>query len=129
MLDTSQRGVEILRILALSIRADQDFHLTDCGATAVGALRPQATEGEVSSTIRNYRPPYAQAPGFRRIALREALNKIAHANPTRSGFFADNDNHDLILSGENRGATWIAVISIIDLCDVIKWLPDLQTRR
>lgn len=40
MVDTSQRGVEILRVLALSIRADQDFRLTDRDATAVGVLRP-----------------------------------------------------------------------------------------
>lgn len=44
-------------------------------------------------------------------------------------FFADADTHDLILTGEERGSTWVAVISIIDLCNVIKSLPDARTQQ
>jgi hypothetical protein len=127
MLETSQRGVELLRILALSIRGDQDHGLIDNVPTAVGALRSGATEDEVISVIRDYRPPYDQLSGFTALGLRQALNKIAHADPTRSGFFANNENHDLILSGVDQGRTWVAVISLIDLCRVIKSLPDIHT--
>jgi hypothetical protein len=42
MLDTSKRGVEVLRILALSIRSDQDFGLTHNDSTPVGALKSKA---------------------------------------------------------------------------------------
>jgi hypothetical protein len=129
MLDASRRGVEILRILALSIRNDQDFGLTDDDPASVGALRSTANESDVVATIHGYRPPYSALLGFVPLGLRQALNKIAHANPAQSGFFADNDTHDLILTGANQGNMWIAVISLIDLCRVIKALPDVQTRR
>jgi len=128
MLETSQRGVEILRILALSIRSDEDFGLTESGSTPMGALRTRATPADVSSAIRDYRPPHANLSGYTPIRLRQALNKIAHADPTRSGFYADNDTHDLILTGLLQGSLWIAVISLIDLCRVIKSIPDVRIR-
>ncbi|MEK6279168.1 MAG: hypothetical protein AABN95_02335 [Acidobacteriota bacterium] len=129
MLDTSKRGVEVLRILALSIRSDQDFGLTNNDSTPVGAFRSKATQAEVLGAIHDYRPPYSQQSGYAPLGLRQALNKIAHADPTRSGFFADNNTHDLILSGANQGGTWIAAISLIDLCNVIKSIPDVRTRQ
>ena len=129
MIETSRRGVEILRVLALSVRSDQDFGLTDNDHAPIGALRPKASEADVAAAIHSYRPPYNALVGFVPLSLRQALNKIAHANPARSGFFADSDTHDLILTGTNQGDTWIAVISLIDLCRVIKALPDVQTRR
>lgn len=129
MLDTSTRGVEVLRILALSVRSDQDFGLTSDDPTPVGALRSKVTEAEVLAAIRDYRPPYGQQSGYKPLGLRQALNKIAHADPNRSGFFANNNTHDLILSGVNQGDAWIAVISLIDLCSVIKSIPDIRTKR
>ena len=127
MLETSQRGVEVLRILALSIRGDQDYGLTNNDLTPIGALKSNATQAEVIAAIADYHPPYGLLSGFTPLGLRQALNKIAHANPTRSGFFANNETHDIILSGADRGDTWIAVISVIDLCRVIKLLPDART--
>jgi hypothetical protein len=127
--DTSIRGVEVLRILALSIRSDQDYGLTENASVRVGALRGNATEGETKAFVREYRPPYSQLAGFASLKLRHALNKVAHANPRGSGFFADAENHDLILTGDERGSTWVAVISLIDLCNVIKSLPDANTRQ
>jgi hypothetical protein len=128
LLDSSRRGVEVLRILALSIRSEQDFGLTDDNTNPVGALKLKATESEVLAAIREYRPPYDQLKDFRPLSLRQALNKVAHADPTRSGFFADRHTHDLILSGISQIDCWIAVISLIDLCCAIKSLPDVQTR-
>lgn len=128
MLSASERGVEVLRILALSIRADQDSGLTTNEPTRVGALRQRATDGEIGAILSGYKPPYNQQPGFEPLTLRAALNKIAHADPGRTGFYVDGDTHDLILSGTHRGDTWVAVISIIDLCRAIKSLPDGKTR-
>jgi hypothetical protein len=127
--DTSTRGVEVLRILALSIRSDQDYGLTDNVSTSVGALHAHVAEGEALALVRDYHPPYDRLPGFNPLRLRQALNKIAHANPARSGFFADATTHDLILTGEERGSTWVAVISLIDLCNVVKSLPDANTTQ
>lgn len=126
MLETSERGVEVLRILALSIRADQDCGLTNDDPTTVGAWRSSVTDAEATAMIRDYGPPAIKQVGFEPLTLRQALNKIAHANPSRSGFYADGETHDLILSGMNLGRGWIAVISIIDLCRVIKSIPDLR---
>jgi hypothetical protein len=127
--DTSTRGVEVLRILSLSIRSDQDYGLTDNVSTPVGALHAHVAESEALALVRDYHPSYDRLPGFNPLRLRQALNKIAHANPTRSGFFADATTHDLILTGEERGSTWVAVISLIDLCNVIKSLPDANTKQ
>jgi hypothetical protein len=84
--DTSTRGVEVLRIPALSIRSDQDYGLTDNVLTSVGALYAHVAEGEAMDLVRDYHPPYDRLPGFNPLRLRQALNKIAHANPARSGF-------------------------------------------
>lgn len=129
MVSASERGVEVLRILALSIRADQDAGLTNNTPATVGALHVSATDEEITVTLKNYRPPYNQANGFVPLRLRQALNKIAHADPERTGFYVDANNHDLILTGTNRGDSWIAVISLLDLCRVIKALPDARIRR
>ena len=124
MQDASIRGVQVLQILALSIRNDQDYGLTSKGTDPVGALCVNADEANAGQFVRQYRPPYSQLNGFAPMTLRHALNKIAHADPRGSGFFADVATHDLVLTGKERESRWIAVISLIDLCNVISSLPD-----
>src|SRR5688500_4576357 len=123
---SSERGVEILRVLALAVRSEEDFRIIPKTNDLVGAVKPSATENDVVFTLMYYRPPYNQAEGFEPLTLREALNKIAHADPTRSGFFANDPVHDLILCGIKGNKIWIAILSIVDLCRVIKSLPDKQ---
>jgi hypothetical protein len=122
--ESSERGVEILRVLALSIRSEQDFGAIPSIHTTVGALKRSASISEVSATLKNYQPPYIGRTGFEPLLFREALNKIAHTNPYKTGFFADNIAHDLILSGNHGANIWIAIVSLPDLCRVIKLLPD-----
>jgi hypothetical protein len=122
--ESSERGIEILRVLALSIRSEQDFGAIPLIRTTVGALKRSASTSEVSATLNSYRPPYSVRTGFEPLLLREALNKISHVDPYRTGFFADNTVHDLILSGNHGSNTWIAIVSIADLCRAIKSLPD-----
>lgn len=117
----------MLRILALSIRSDQDYGLTHVGPDAVGAFRDDAAEADALAFIPQYRPPYSRLAGFAPLRLRQALNKIAHANPAGCGFFADDDTHDLILTGQERRKSWIAVVSLIDLCTLIELIPDAST--
>ncbi len=62
------------------------------------------------------------------VEIRQALNKIAHADPQKSDYFVgpgDRD-HDLILFGENYGDNWLAVISLPELADSIHELPDAK---
>ena len=126
--DSSTRGVEVLRVLALAIRSDADYGLTQIGGDAVGVIRERASAGEVATLLATYRSPFDALAGYSPLRLRQALNKVAHANPARCGFYADTDHHDLILTGDDRGATWIAVFSLILLCDTIRALPDLSLR-
>jgi len=122
--ESSEKGIEILRMLALSIRSEQDFGILPSIRTTVGALNRSTNTSEVSATLNNYRPPYNDKAGFEPLPLREALNKIAHADPYKAGFFADEVIHELILSGSHGSHTWIAIVSIADLCRAIKSLPD-----
>ena len=127
----SMQGVELLRILALSVRSDQDYGLTAINRTTVGAVKSGVNELDVVETGRNYQPPYSDLKDFEPLGLRQALNKIAYLNPSRSAFFADESHHDLIVSGseQKQGQMWIAIISIIDLCCVIEQLPDAAIRK
>ena len=122
--ESSEKGIEILRVLALSIRSEQDFGSIPSIRTSVGALNRSTNATEVSAILNNYRPPYSEKAGFEPLLLREALNKIAHADPYKAGFFADEVVHELILSGNHGANTWIAIVSIADLCRTIKSLPD-----
>jgi hypothetical protein len=122
--ESSERGIEILRMLALSIRSEQDFGSIPSIHTTVGVLNRSANTNEVSAALNSYRPPYSETVGFEPLKLREALNKIAHANPYKAGFFANDVVHELILSGNHGANTWIAIVSIADLCRAIKSLPD-----
>jgi hypothetical protein len=126
--NSSTRGVEVLRILALSIRGDQDYGLTSDSGAAVGAIQEALLNDEAREFVQTYRPPYASLAGFKPLKLRSALNKIAHANPSGSSFYADLDTHDLILTGDDRGKTWAAVVSLIDLYSLVQSLPDTNTK-
>lgn len=122
--DSSIKGVELLRILALAIRSEQDAGLHSRIPAVVGAVNDDATQADQVYWPSHYRPPYKRLDNFRALKLRDALNKVAHADPTLSGFFADEKTHDLILCGRNQQKYWVAVFSLIELCEVIKCIPD-----
>jgi hypothetical protein len=125
LIEASTKGVEILRILSLSIRTEQDNGLTVRTNASVGALKSEATDAEIETFKKQYRPPCKDLKDFKPLRLRQALNKIAHINPTESGFFADATAHDLILTGQDQGGDkWLAVISLRQMCAIIKALPD-----
>ncbi len=121
---SSVDGVEILRILALAIRSEQDQGTIPSGITSVGALNREFEEAKCAEFREAYVPPASSVEAFHPLPLREALNKIAHADGLKSGYFADSENHDLILFGKLGNKWWAAVISIPDLCRVVKELPD-----
>ena len=124
MSDSSIRGVGLLRMLALAIRSEQDTGLILKLPVVVGAINESATQEDLMFMPSRYRPPYNKMKKYKPLKLRDALNKIAHADPDCSGFFADERTHDLVLCGKNQERYWVAVISLIDLCMVIKCIPD-----
>lgn len=121
---SSAEGVEILRILALAIRSEQDQDNIPSIITSVGALNRNFEEDKWAGFRESYAPPPSAIDGFEPLPLREALNKIAHADGPKSGYFADPENHDLILFGKLGNKWWAAIISIPNLCRVVKELPD-----
>lgn len=130
MADCSTRGTEVLKILALSIRNDQDEGRTELDHTPVGAvLSGVRLNDDVSSVLQSYNPPWNSQQNFEPIDIRKALNKIAHASPTESHFYADESQHDLLLTGKYWGKSWIAIVSIPKLCEVIMALPDARTEK
>jgi hypothetical protein len=126
MVSASKRGIEVLRILALAIRTDQDWSLLAPDPNQVGAIRNDIPELEVQNIISDYNYPFRELQGFQPLNLRGAMNKIAHMHPTLGSFFVSNEHHDLMLSGSIHNNFWVAVISLLDLCQLIKQLPDSE---
>jgi hypothetical protein len=106
-----------------------DFGVLPYVKSIVGAIKSPASATDIEKMVTTYRPPYSKLKGFKKLVVREALNKIAHANPRRdaSGFFVDDHTHDLLLSGLKGSNLWAAVISVPDLCAAIAALPDVPT--
>jgi hypothetical protein len=127
MEELSVEGVRLLRSLALAVRSEQDFGLIPQTSDVIGAIKNHGNwPDDVIALKRNGGFSGALQLGWRPFGLRQALNKIAHASPTRSDYHVGpmRGAHDLILSGEQNGSLWIAVLSILKLIDAIRLLPD-----
>lgn len=132
MTETSVQGIEVLRALALAVRSEQDYGLLQGVAPTVGALKKDATPGDLQAFLAFdlYRPPYSALTGFEPLPLREGLNKIAHADPTAgSAFHVADDVHDIVITGTLGQRRWLAVISLLDVVTAIGSLPDVQLQR
>lgn len=117
-------GVELLRILALAVRSEQDAGLLPKSSSVVGAMMSPITTEEIQMLLHAYRPPLSAMYGFFPLPLRDALNKVAHTNVRKAKFAVDSSNHDLLLSGENNRVPWFAILSVPALCQAISALPD-----
>jgi hypothetical protein len=117
-------GVELLRMLALAVRSEQDSGLVPYESLSVGVIKTPITSSEVIAFKQSYRPPYGHRSGFLGLSLREGLNKIAHTDVNKTAFAVDVRNHDLLLSGEKGGKMWMAILSVPALCRSVRSLPD-----
>ncbi|MFN0277586.1 MAG: hypothetical protein ACKVRN_03175 [Pyrinomonadaceae bacterium] len=130
MKEASINGVQLLRALALAVRSEQDFGFLPKGISNVGAFKKEnavpadATELKQS---RGYEYMLGR-DGYGPLSLRQALNKIAHADPQTADFYVgpSDKSHDLLLFGDDRGKRWFAAISILQLVKAIHSLPDLK---
>jgi hypothetical protein len=123
---SSKDGTDLLKIIALSVRPEQDFGLLPSSNTDVGTLVRNADSNEIQSALTGSKIPPVIVPGSKPLGLREALNKIAHMDPRpgKSSFSADRLRHEVVLTGEKSGHKWIAILDIPKLCKAIKSLPD-----
>ena len=128
MLEASKKGVQILRALALTVRSEQDFDLIPKTVDIVGALKKERATLKDAIEVK-------QNGGYTRMLtindyvplnLRQALNKIAHADPQKADYYIGpgDTTHDLLLYGEDRGQSWFAAVSLVELAKVIRALPD-----
>jgi len=126
LVSSSKDGADLLKILALSVRPEQDFGLLPNSNTEVGTLVSNANSNETHSALTGSTTPPVIVPGAKPLGLREALNKIAHMDPRpgKSSFAADHLRHEIVLTGEKSGHNWIAILDIPRLCEAIKALPD-----
>jgi hypothetical protein len=129
MAKSSEKGVQLLRALALAVRSEQDFDLIPQTMTVVGALKRENATTTDAAEVKQKRG-YAQMlsiNGYTPLLLRQALNKIAHADPQKADYYIGPGDcvHDLLLYGEDRGNSWFAVVSLIELVKAIRALPDV----
>jgi len=128
MEETSKQGVQLLRALALAVRSEQDFDLVPRTAAVVGVLKKEDAMPSDATEVKQRRgySHMLESNGYVPLTLRQALNKIAHADPQTADYYiAPQDSaHDLLLYGEDRGQTWFAAVSILELVKAIRALPD-----
>lgn len=126
LVSSSKDGADLLKILALSVRPEQDFGLLPHSNRQVGTLVSNANSNEIQSALTGSTTPPVVVPRAEPLGLREALNKIAHMDPRpgKSSFAADHLRHEVVLTGEKGGRNWIAILDIPRLCEAIKALPD-----
>jgi len=125
---TSKQGVQLLRALALAVRSEQDFKLVPTAAPVVGALKSEGAMPSDGYEVKQ-RGGYAgmlEVNGYAPLNLRQALNKIAHADPQTADYYVRvmDQAHDLLLYGEDRRKKWFAAISLLELVKAIRALPD-----
>jgi hypothetical protein len=126
MIETSQRGIELLRTLALAVRSEQDYGRGLRDDEIVGEqLRDTDEAVRLVRELRGIPESY----GACGMTLRDALNKIAHANPALASYNVDGARHDLILSGTLGAANWVAGISLPKVIGVLRKYPDAEARQ
>lgn len=119
----SSSGLAALKSLAVEVRSSQDYgsSSSDDRITVGGLLEPASNQAIHDLVGGSYVPPYQALIGYAGLGLREAMNKVAHADQARSGYYADAETHDLLLVGTRprRGDSWAAVLSIPELCEIL----------
>jgi hypothetical protein len=128
MEETSKRGVQILRALALAVRSEQDFDLLPRNSNVVGVIKEENAVPSDATEVKQ-RGGYAnmlEINGYHPLDLREALNKIAHADPQKADLYIGpmHRAHDLLLYGTMKGKNWFAVISVLEIVKTVRSLPD-----
>lgn len=123
LLRCSKEGVALLRSLALAIRSEQDYKIIPEDRQVVGGLL-QSSEEIFTQFESEYRSPYCLSERLGPLVLRDALNKIAHANPMLGSYRVLGHQHEILIAGTQRAKYWIAAISLPSLAATILALPD-----
>ena len=126
MVETSIDGIALLRALALAVRSEQDYGHGLRGSEIVGQQVVDTSEADrLVNQIRGIPISLQSQP----LVLRDALNKIAHADPALGSYNVEGEAHDLVLSGTQGKRQWVAVISLPKVIAVLRAYPDFQVRK
>ncbi len=115
---TSQRAWDALTNLFEILRNEQDHgYLADVHmAVPVGLLVRSATAQKRSDMIAARRID-RNHPTCAALSLRDALNKVAHYDGSKSTYRIDGRGaHYLVLSGRHGNANWVAEFLVSKLC-------------
>src|SRR5437870_11765482 len=110
MNECSVEAVKLLRALALAVRSEQDFGLASNPVTIVGALKNNNVSAADALEVRFGYKCMLGVHGYTPLTLRQALNKIAHADPKTADYSVGPSDikHELLLFGTERGTKWFA---------------------
>ncbi len=122
MTDTSKKAMQLFQKLAVSVRNIQDDQsLSPANNPIVGRRVVGLTEAEAAATLS--RQELAK-PSNQDAALRDILNRLAHASEDRHGFRVSDGDHFLLIvhkdrSGRNLCATEFKVADFCDACNLV----------
>lgn len=126
LIEMSVKGRDLLDILALTIRREMDEEGEQFTRKDVGYLKTNSSREQQDAFIKDYVPDHLEKKNFKPLSLREACNKIAHTKISSTGFFVNDNQHDVILCGYYQGKHWIAVIDIIKFAACVQELPEVK---
>ncbi len=95
LVQITKPAAKLLHTLGISVRGDQDFGRTDRPNTRVGSLLSGAVACGPSAFRENYQPPFAGIQGSTPLDLREAFNKILHADGSDASYYVDANHYVL----------------------------------
>ena len=127
LVEITKPASDLLMALALNVRNDKDYGLTTNSPTRVGSLLEGAFAQRPSAFRPAYRPPFDAVANSHLLSVRDAFNKIAHADSSDAAYYIDEQNYEIIICGKEAGRAgkpWLAVISIPTLLKAVKLLPD-----
>lgn len=127
LIEVSVKGRDLLDILALTIRREMDEEREKLTTqVVVGYLNENVKREQQNAFIKDYAPDHPAKKNFEALSLRDACNKIAHTKISSTGFFVNDERHDVILCGKYYGKNWIAVIDIPKFANCVQELPEIK---
>jgi hypothetical protein len=129
----SMQGTQVLRALATAVRSEQDFNFLPRDQSVVGVIKhADATLDDKLRVEKNGGcTSLLEHPDYKPLHLREALNKIVHADLRNASFYVDpmGRGHDLLLYGTKGRDGWFVALSLPELIKAIRALPDAKLTK
>ena len=134
--EESKRGTDLLNTLVLNIRNEMDFErlqVDGSGLPTAGVLMKTVDQNysvvEFKSSYSGEMAGLIESESFKKMTIRQVLNKLAHFDKARSDFWVANSAHQLLLVGKMRSDSWFCVLDIKELVTLMLMLPDQAVKQ